>query len=184
MTSFDLIVLALVGSSLVAGALRGLVRALIATAATFAGLILAGRWYAPAGAWLRGAGLVESEAAAQACGFLLIVGAAVVLGFVAGQLVRKGLKRARLEWADRGLGALFGLARGLAVCAVIYLALTAFPVRLSAVTEARTAPVLAVSARALTYLTSAELRARFLEGYRRAALSAPQEPAARTPARR
>ena len=167
MTVFDLVVLALVGSSLVAGALRGLVRALITTGATLAGLILAAQGYERAGALLRGAGLVESEAAAQACGFLLIVGAALVLGFVVGQLVRKNLKRARLGWLDSGLGACFGLARGLAVCAVIYLALTAFPVRLAAVSEARTAPVLAASAQALSYLTSSELRARFLAGYRR-----------------
>jgi membrane protein required for colicin V production len=167
MTVFDFIVLALVGSSLVAGALRGLVRALITTGATFAGLILATQGYARAGALLRGAGLVESEAAAQAWGFLLIVGAALVLGFMAGQLVRGHLKRARLGWLDTGLGAFFGLARGLAVCSVLYLALTAFPVRLSAVSSARTAPVLAASAQALTYLTSDELRARFLAGYRR-----------------
>jgi membrane protein required for colicin V production len=182
MTSFDLIVLGLVGSSLVAGALRGFVRALIATAATFAGLLLAARGYAWAGGWLRGAGLVESEAAAQACGFLLIVGVAVALGFAAGQLVRRGLKRARLGWADRLLGALFGLARGLAVCAVMYLALTAFPVRLSAVRDARTAPVLAASAQVLSYLTSAELRARFLAGYRRTTMNdthAPLQPAQR-----
>jgi uncharacterized membrane protein required for colicin V production len=167
MTFFDLIVLALVGSSLVAGALRGLVRALITTGATLAGLVLAAQGYARAGALLRGAGLVKSEAAAQAWGFLLIVGAALVLGFIVGQLVRKNLKRARLGWLDSALGACFGLARGLAVCAVIYLALTAFPVRLSAVSAARTAPVLAASAQALTYLTSSELRARFLAGYRR-----------------
>ena len=37
----------------------------------------------------------------------------------------------------------------------------------SHVSDARTAPVLAASAQALTYLTSTELRARFLAGYRR-----------------
>ncbi|HEX8179944.1 MAG TPA: CvpA family protein [Pyrinomonadaceae bacterium] len=167
MTVFDLIVLALVGSSLVAGALRGLVRALIATGALLVGVFVAARGYEVLGAWLRGAGLVASEAAAQAWGFLLIVGVVLALGFAAGQMVRGHLKRARLEWLDRSLGALFGLARGLAVCSVMYLALTAFPVRLSAVTEARSAPVLAASAEALSYLTSTELRARFLAGYRR-----------------
>lgn len=167
MTVFDLIVLALVGSSLVAGALRGLVRALIATGAFCVGLIVAARGYETVGALLRGVGLVDSEAAARAGGFLLIVGAALALGFAAGQLARGRLKRARLAWLDRTLGAAFGLARGLAVCSVMYLALTAFPVRLMAVTAARTAPVLAASATALSYLTSSELRARFLAGSRR-----------------
>lgn len=167
MTVFDLIVLALVGSSLVAGALRGLVRALIATGAFVVGLIVAARGYETVGAALRGVGLVESAPTAQACGFLLIVGTALALGFVIGHFARGRLKRARLAWLDRALGATFGLARGLAVCAVIYLALTAFPVKFSAVTEARTAPVLAASAAALSYLTSSELRARFLAGSRR-----------------
>lgn len=168
MTVFDLIVLALIGSSVVAGALRGLVRALIATAALFVGLFVAARGFDVVGALLRSVGLIASAAAAQAGGFLLIIGAALALGFIVGQLARGSLKRARLEWADRILGALFGLARGLAVCAVMYLALTAFPVHLSAVTEARTAPVLALTAQALTYLTSKELRARFLGSDRRA----------------
>ncbi len=167
MTIFDFIVLALVGSSLVAGALRGLVRALIATGAFCGGLVVAARGYDAAGALLRGIGLVDSLAVARASGFLLIVGVALALGFAAGQLARGRLKRARLAWLDRTLGAAFGLARGLAVCAAMYLALTAFPVRLRAVTEARTAPVLAASAAALSYLTSSELRARFLVGSRR-----------------
>ena len=167
MTVFDLIVLALVGASFVAGAMRGLVRALITTGALLVGLIVAARGYEFVGGLLRGMGLVETNAAAEAGGFLLLVGVALVLGFAAGQLARRRLQRARLGWLDRGLGALFGLARGLAVCSVMYLALTAFPVRLTTVTEARTAPVLAASAQALTYLTSNELRARFLAGYRR-----------------
>src|ERR1041384_2867510 len=166
MTVFDLIVLGLIGSSVVAGALRGLVRALIATAALLVGLFVAARGFDVVGALLRSIGLVESAAAAQAGGVLLIVGATLALGVIVGHLARGGLKRARLGWADRILGALFGLARGLAVCAVIYLALTAFPVRLSAVTEARTAPALALSAQALSYLTSKELRARFLSSDR------------------
>jgi hypothetical protein len=47
----------------------------------------------------------------------------------------------------------------------MYLALTAFPVRLSAVTEARTAPVLAEGAKLVGLFTSKELRTRFYDGY-------------------
>ena len=167
MTLFDLIVLALVGASFVAGAMRGLVRALIAAGALLVGLIVAARGYEFAGALLRGVGLVETKATADAGGFLLIVGVALVVGVAAGQLARSRLQRARLGWLDQACGALFGLARGLAVCSVMYLALTAFPVRLTTVTEAQTAPVLAAGAQVLSYLTSQELRARFLAGYRR-----------------
>ncbi|HEY0081647.1 MAG TPA: CvpA family protein [Pyrinomonadaceae bacterium] len=167
MTFFDLIVLALVGASLLAGALRGFVRALVATLAMLAGVVVGARNYETAGLFLRGLNVVESSAAANACGFLLIVGLALALGFVAGQFLKGGLRRARLEWMDRVLGALFGFARGMAVCSVIYLALTAFPVRLETVAEARTAPALAVGAKLISWLTSAELRARFEAEYRR-----------------
>jgi membrane protein required for colicin V production len=167
MTFFDLIVFALVGASLLAGVLRGFVRALVATLAMLAGVVVGARSYETAGMFLRALNLVESNAAANACGFLLIVGLALALGFAAGQLLKGGLRRARLEWMDRVLGALFGFARGMAVCSVIYLALTAFPVRLETVAEARTAPALAEGAKLMSWLTSAELRARFEAEYRR-----------------
>jgi uncharacterized membrane protein required for colicin V production len=86
-------------------------------------------------------------------------------GFVLGESLRAGLKRAKLQWFDRALGAGFGLVRGVAVCSVVYLALTAFPVRLEAVARARTGPALAEGARLLALCTSSEVRARFLTQY-------------------
>lgn len=167
MTFFDLFVLLIVGASVASGALRGLVRAATTLAALVLGLFAAAQTYGPAGSFLRSLGLVESEEAAHAGGFLLVAGLCLGIGLVVGQSLRAGLRRARLEWFDRALGALFGLARGTAVCAVVYLALTAFPVRLRSVEEARTAPTLAAGARLLSLCTSAEVRARFLAGYER-----------------
>ncbi|HEY0077293.1 MAG TPA: CvpA family protein [Pyrinomonadaceae bacterium] len=166
MTVFDFFVIALVGASVVAGALRGLVRGLITGAALLLGLLLAARWYETAGALVRATGLVETTAAAHAGGFLLVVGAMLAIGLAVGTLVRGGLKRARLEWSDRLLGGAFGLLRGLLVSSVIYLALTAFPVRLSSVEEARTAPALAEGAHLLAACTSADVRSRFIARYR------------------
>lgn len=165
MTFFDLIVLAMVGASLIAGALRGFVRALIATLAMLIGVVVAAQGYETAGVALRATGMFESRATANACGFLLLVGVALALGFLAGELLRGGLRRAKMEWMDRVLGALFGLVRGLAVCSVVYLALTAFPVRLDTVEEARTAPALAEGAKLISWLTSADMRTRFQSEY-------------------
>jgi len=167
MTFFDLFVLLIVGASVASGALRGVVRAAVTVAALVAGLFAAAQVYEPAGDWLRRLGLFESQAAAHAGGFLLVAGVALVVGLVVGETLRAGLRRARLEWFDRALGALFGLVRGLALCSVVYLALVAFPVRLATVEQARTAPALAEGARLLALCTSQELRARFLDGYRR-----------------
>jgi membrane protein required for colicin V production len=167
MTVFDLFVLAIVGASVAAGALRGFVRALIASFGLLVGVILAARAYVPAGELLRGFGLVKSTEAAHAGGFLLVVGVVLVAGFAVGHFARAGLKRAKLGWLDRALGATFGLARGVAVCSVVYLALTAFPVRLESVAEARTGPALAEGARLLSFCTSEDVRAHFLAEYRR-----------------
>ena len=166
MTLFDLFVLAIVGASVAAGALRGFVRALIASVGLAVGFLVASHAYVRAGAFLRGMGLVESVEAGYAAGFLLMVGVVLAAGFVLGESARAGLKRAKLQWFDRALGAGFGLARGVAVCSVVYLALTAFPVRLEAVTKARTGPALAEGARLLALCTPDELRARFLTQYR------------------
>src|SRR5215210_1210402 len=165
MTVFDLFVLAIVGASVAAGALRGFVRALITSAGLFVGFVVATYTYQAAGSFLRGFGLVESAEAAHAAGFLLMVGVVLLAGFVLGQSARAGLRRARLEWFDRALGAGFGLVRGVAVCSVVYLALTAFPFKLEAVAQARTGPALAEGARLLSLCTSDELRTRFLARY-------------------
>jgi uncharacterized membrane protein required for colicin V production len=167
MTFFDLFVLLIVGASVASGALRGLVRAAVTLVALVVGLFAAAQTYEPAGSLLRGLGLFESAEAARAGGFLLVAGICLGLGLVAGQSLRAGLRHARLEWFDRALGALFGLARGVALCSAVYLALTAFPVRLQTVEEARTAPALAAGARLLALCTSSEVRARFLAGYQR-----------------
>lgn len=167
MTFFDVFVLAVVGASVVAGAMRGLVRAFIVGVALLVGLVVAARGYETTGAMLVNLGLVEQGGTANAGGFLLILCAALAVGFLAGRLARAGLRQARLEWFDRALGAGFGFVRGVAVCSAFYLALTAFPVRLASVTEARTAPVLAECARVLALCTSQEMRARFLAEYER-----------------
>ena len=165
MTLFDLCVLAIVGASVAAGALRGFVRALVTGVSLLVGFLVASHTYEQAGAFLRGLGAVESVEAGYAAGFLTMVGVVLALGFILGESARAGLKRAKLQWFDRVLGAGFGLVRGVAVCSVVYLALTAFPVRLEAVAQARTGPALAEGARLLALCASSELRARFLARY-------------------
>ena len=165
MTVFDLFVLAIVGASVAAGALRGFVRGLIASVGLAVGFFVASHTYEQAGAFLKGFGLVASTEAAHAAGFLLMVGIVLAAGFVLGQSARAGLRRARLEWFDRALGAGFGFVRGAAVCSVVYLALTAFPVRLESVTKARTGPALAEGARLLAFCASGDVRTRFLTQY-------------------
>ena len=96
MTFFDFVVLTLVASSVVAGALRGIVRSLLTVAALIVGLVIAARGYGFAGSILRGMGVVQTDAAANADCVLLIVIVALVGGFFAGRLDRGGLRQVRL----------------------------------------------------------------------------------------
>jgi membrane protein required for colicin V production len=149
---------------MISGALRGIVRALVTGAALIIGLLFAARGYGVVSAIIRGVG-VESKETANAVGFLFIVLAVFATGFFAGRLISKGLRRLHLEWLDRLLGGAFGLLRGWAVCSVLYLALTAFPVHLSSVTGAQTAPLLAAGAKMLGVFTSQDVRTRFYKSY-------------------
>ena len=165
MTFFDFLVIALVASSVVSGALRGIVRVLLTGVALIIGLLIAAQGYEAVGAILRGLHIVSSKEAANAGGFLLIMVVALVGGIFVARFLTGGLRRVHLGWFDHLLGGAFGLLRGWAVCSILYLALTAFPVRISSVTEARTAPILAQGAKMLGVFTSQEVRKRFYESY-------------------
>ena len=163
MTALDLIVLVIATLSAAAGWRRGILRAALAIVAALAGLVLAAHFYGPVGALV--AVLTTTQRAADLLGFALIFTTSLVAGAYGGFRLRKALERARLSWIDRMLGLALGLARAWLVCSALYLALTAFPVRVEAVERSRLAPVLVEGTRVLAYLGSADLRRRFLEGY-------------------
>ena len=163
MTVLDYFVLVVVIASVVWGASRGIVRGLLSLAATVIGLIFAAQLYPMAAPLF--ALFTESARLANLLGFVSLFLLVLVAGALLARWLRGGLKRARLGWLDTGLGAAFGLLRGWLICSVIYLALTAFPVKLEAVERASFAPLLLEGTRVIAYMTSRDLRQRFLDGY-------------------
>ena len=163
MTTLDYFVLIVVVASVASGATRGIIKGILSVLSALAGLILAAQLY-PYAARLAG-GFVSSQRAAYLLGFVVVFLVVLVCGSLLARWLRGGLKRARLDWVDHALGGAFGLARGWLVCSAIYLALTAFPVKIEAVERATFAPALLEGTRVITYLTSDELRGRFLSGY-------------------
>ena len=162
MTVLDYFVLLVVVASVASGAIKGIIRVIVSVAFTVAGLVVAAYAYPYAASVLR---IFVAARLADLLGFVVVF----LLVFVAGSLcslwLRGGLKRARLGWVDTALGALFGLLRGWLICSVIYLALTAFPLRPAAVEQATFGPALLEGTRVVAYLTSRELRERFFAGY-------------------
>ena len=163
MTLLDYFVLVVVIPSVVWGAMRGIVRGLLSVAATIAGVIIAAQLYGLAAHVF--ALFTESARLANLLGFVTVFSLVLVAGALLARWLRGGLRRAHLGWLDTVLGAAFGLLRGWLICSVIYLALTAFPVKLEAVERASFAPALLEGTRVIAYLTSRDLRQRFLDGY-------------------
>jgi membrane protein required for colicin V production len=163
MTVLDYFVLIVVVASIALGATRGIIKGIISVSSAVAGLVLAAQLYPYAASLL--SGFVSTSRAASLLGFVAVFLTVLVAGSLLARWMRGGIKRARLDWVDHILGAAFGLVRGWLICSVIYLALTAFPVKIEAVERAAFAPALLEGTRVIAYITSPELRERFLSGY-------------------
>jgi len=163
MTVLDYFVLIVVVASVASGATRGILKGIISVASALAGLVLAAQFYAYA-AVLFGAAKATAPWSSL-LGFVTIFAAVIAAGSLLTHWLRSRLKRARLSWVDHLMGAGFGLLRGWLISSVVYLALTAFPVRPAAVERATLAPVLIEGTRVVAFLTSQEMRQRFLSGY-------------------
>jgi membrane protein required for colicin V production len=162
MTVLDYFVLLVVVASVTSGAIKGIIRVTVSVAFTVAGLILAAYSYKYAAAVLR---VFITPRLAELVGFVAVFLLVFLGGSLCARWLRGGLKRARLGWVDHLLGATFGFVRGWLICSVIYLALTAFPLRPEAVERATFGPALLEGTKAISYLTSRELRERFFSGY-------------------
>ena len=162
MTILDYFVLLVVAASVASGARRGIIRVIVSVAFTVAGLVGAAYAYPYAAGLLR---IFVAARLADLLGFMAVFLIVLVSGSLASRWLRGGLKRARLGWLDHVVGAAFGFLRGWLICSVIYLALTAFPLRPAAVERATFGPALLEGTRVIAYLTSRELRERFFNGY-------------------
>jgi membrane protein required for colicin V production len=162
MTPLDYFVVLVAGVSFFLGFWRGFVKSAISFASTICGLIAAAYLYPYAG---KAVGVFVSHPVADFIGFVGIFVLILLAGALLSRTLRYALRRAHLGWADRILGGAFGLLRAWIICSAVYLALTAFPFRIDAVEKAEFSPVLLQGTRVIAYVTSSEMRARFLSGY-------------------
>lgn len=164
-TLLDWLILVLLVVSIVSSFLKGFARETISLASVVVGLLLAS-WFFPLFGHLFGA-FVKTQDIASLLGFATIFFGSILLGVMISLIVNKLLEAVHLRWFDRLLGAAFGLIRGWLIGAVLFMMLTAFPVQLDSVKNARLAPYLLAGARALALVTPNPLKAKFLEGYRK-----------------
>jgi membrane protein required for colicin V production len=112
-TAFDAAVLVIVLVSTLVGLARGVVRECVALASWVAGIVLAFTFAVPVAAalpWLNGSPVVKHVIA-----FALVLVGVLVAGALIGTLLSKMLRAVGLGLLDRALGAVFGVARGVAM---------------------------------------------------------------------
>ena len=127
MTVFDYIVLTILVASIVVSMVRGLLREVLSLVAWLAAFVVANRWGTDMAALLPAA--VPAGTVRLVAGFaLLFVGTLLLVGLV-NIAIAHIIDLAGLKVVDRGLGGLFGFARGglIVMTLVILAGLTGLP---------------------------------------------------------
>ncbi len=112
------------------------------------------------GSWLR------SQALADATAFLCIALAVMIAAGIMGRVIRWSAKSIGLGWADRLLGAVFGLVKGAVLVTLGVMLLVAFWPGSTALQGSRLGPYFVAAARKSTVGTPAGLQAKVRYGAR------------------
>jgi membrane protein required for colicin V production len=119
MTTFDYVFLVVLALSAAVGLWRGLVSEVMALLAWVLALVAAWRFAGEASVLL--AGVIVEPAWRQVAGFAMIFVAVLLIVALVRFLMRELLRAAGLGAVDRFFGAMFGLARGLAIAFAVVL---------------------------------------------------------------
>ena len=160
----DLIILALLVYSTATAWFKGFVREVLGLITVIAAALLSAWFYRDAASLFKD--VVRTENLALFFGFSVIFLVTLIAGFVTIWIVAKFMKFAKLEWADRLLGAAFGFIRGWVIGAVVLLALTAFDVQTERLKNSELVPYFLPGSRVIAVMTPYEMKAKFLVGYR------------------
>ncbi len=155
------IFLIIVFSTAIAAA-QGFIREIFSLVGALVGYLLAAWEYPRVAAWY--VSYVSSQWVADIAGFLTIFLLVVILAGALARIVHWAITGVGLGWFDRTLGGLFGAVRGLAVSAVIVMAMAAFAPNSPTLRQSSLSPYLLVLSRTATWVAPADLRSRFRQG--------------------
>ena len=162
LSALDWLMVLVVVLSTAQAASEGFFHEFFSLAGVVVGFLIAAWEYPRAAAWY--AHYVNSQWTADIAGFFTIFFVVLLLAGLLGRLARRAVKGIGLRWFDRFLGAVFGCIRGIAVSAVIVLALAAFAPQWG-LPNSRLAPMLLTTSRGLIWAAPPELRQRFWSGW-------------------
>ena len=162
MNGLDWGIVAILVLSVLLAAAQGFLHEVISLAGVVVGYLLAAWEYWRVAHWL--APYVKSEPVAEIVAFLAVFFAMVITAGIIGRIARWLAKEVGLGWADRFLGAAFGLARGAAIVAVLVLALVAFAPGSQLLGRSTLGGYFLVAARGMSWLAPSSLRQKLREG--------------------
>jgi membrane protein required for colicin V production len=160
----DWVLIAILVYSIITSWFKGFTREVLGIITVVVGILLASWFYRSVAGLFKD--VVRTENFALFLGFSVIFLATLVVGFVIVWLVTKFVKFAKLQWADRMLGAAFGFIRGWVIGAVVLLALTSFDVQTERLKNSELVPYFLPGSRVIAVVTPYEMKAKFLVGYR------------------
>ena len=168
MNWLDIIIAILVLTSVISSVRRGLTRELVSLAALIFGILFGLWWYPEVGRHIEP--LAATKGIAGFVAFFLILVAFLVCGWLVSKILQALIKAGGLGWADRLLGAAFGLVRGVLASAALVLAMVAFlhgPGTTQSVARSKLAPAVLYAARALAAVAPRSLKDAFDQGFQR-----------------
>jgi membrane protein required for colicin V production len=162
LSAADWAIVAVVVFSILMAAVQGFFYEVFSLAGVIMGYLFAAWGYGTVAAWYRP--YVSSPWVADIAGFLTIFLVMVLLGSIAGRIVRWTVSGVGLRWFDRLLGAAFGLLRGVLVVTVLALGFAAFTPQARMLAESEIAPYLLVLGRGASWLAPFHVRQQFRMG--------------------
>jgi membrane protein required for colicin V production len=169
MNWLDYVFLAILLFSVSMSARKGFSREIIGLTAALSALVLGMWFYGLAGSFLLP--YVSSVRVANLAGFLLVVFAVLVLGWMVGWIVNRFLRTIGLSFFDRLLGAAFGFIRGLLIAIALLTGYMAFGPQVdlktvsASVLNSRIAPYVLDASHLFVAIAPMELKASFLQQY-------------------
>lgn len=162
MVLIDWVIVIILIISVLSAARHGFFVEAFSLAGVILGVLLASWNYRKILPWIEG--WVHSPGVAEAIAFVAIAIAVMVLAGLVGRLLRWSARSIGLGWADRFIGAVFGLLKGCVLVTLGVMAIAAFLPRAAWMDRSKLAPYFLSVAHEASVVTPAELGERIREG--------------------
>jgi membrane protein required for colicin V production len=162
MALVDWIILGVLLVSVLSAAKNGFFLEIFSLAGIIAGLWIASWNYQRLLPWI--VRWIHSRIAAEALSFLLLALGIMIAAGIVGRLIRWSVHSIGLGWADRFVGAVFGLVKGCALVTLAVLTIAAFLPRAPWFQQSRLAPYFLSAAHQASVVTPHEFGERIRQG--------------------